>query len=119
MDTQHIGTASSKVERMQATPPRGEPDKLAIEARKEHFEGIYRFAPRRLSVKRPTYSRREHSITNGPVRCANHIPQWIGLVKAGDIDAAWEAYQTNCLPEITEARLSAGPAMRRRVYTPR
>ena len=38
---------------------------------------------------------------NGPRRIA-HIPQWIELVKAGDIDAAVElSHQTNTLPEIT------------------
>ncbi len=31
----------SKVEQMQATPARGEPDKLAIEARKTGFDEIY------------------------------------------------------------------------------
>ncbi len=43
----HASTAAqempvmSKVEQMQATPARGEPDKLAIEARKTGFDGIY------------------------------------------------------------------------------
>ncbi len=43
----HASTAAqempvmSKVEQMQATPARGEPDKLAIEARKTGFDEIY------------------------------------------------------------------------------
>ncbi len=42
----HASTAAqmpvmSKVEQMQATPWRGEPDKLAIEARKTGFDEIY------------------------------------------------------------------------------
>ncbi len=48
----HASTAAqempvmSKVEQMQATPARGEPDKLAIEARKTGFDEIYLpFAP--------------------------------------------------------------------------
>ncbi len=39
---------------------------------------------------------------NGPAPLHNHIPQWIELVKAGNIDAAVElSHQTNTLPEIT------------------
>ncbi|SUG65052.1 putative oxidoreductase [Salmonella enterica subsp. enterica] len=44
----------------------------------------------------------EHSICEWTCPLHNHIPQWIELVKAGDIDAAVElSHQTNCLPEIT------------------
>lgn len=104
VDTQHSGTASSKVERMQATPPRGEPDKLAIEARKTTFEEIY--LPFRAAQAEREASRcltcGEHSICEWTCPLHNHIPQWIELVKAGDIDAAVElSHQTNCLPEIT------------------
>ncbi len=104
VDTQHSGAASSKAERMQATPPRGEPDKLAIEARKTTFEEIY--LPFRAAQAEREASRclacGEHSICEWTCPLHNHIPQWIELVKAGDIDAAVElSHQTNCLPEIT------------------
>ncbi len=89
---------------MQATPPRGEPDKLAIEARKTTFEEIY--LPFRAAQAEREAARcltcGEHSICEWTCPLHNHIPQWIELVKAGDIDAAVElSHQTNCLPEIT------------------
>ncbi|TGB77450.1 oxidoreductase FeS-binding subunit, partial [Salmonella enterica subsp. enterica serovar Enteritidis] len=81
----HSGTASSKVERMQATPPRGEPDKLAIEARKTTFEEIY--LPFRAAQAEREAARcltcGEHSICEWTCPLHNHIPQWIELVKAG------------------------------------
>lgn len=104
VDTQHSGTTSSKAERMQATPPRGEPDKLAIEARKTTFEEIY--LPFRAAQAEREAARcltcGEHSICEWTCPLHNLIPQWIELVKVGDIDAAVElSHQTNCLPEIT------------------
>lgn len=75
VDTQHSGTASSKVERMQATP-RGEPDKLAIEARKTTFEEIY--LPFRAAQAEREASRcltcGEHSICECTCPLHNHIP---------------------------------------------
>ncbi|VDZ77579.1 oxidoreductase Fe-S binding subunit [Salmonella bongori] len=41
VDMERRPAKRSKAERMQATPPRGEPDKLAIEARKITFDEIY------------------------------------------------------------------------------
>ncbi|MCS5792761.1 hypothetical protein LNP59_09220 [Klebsiella pneumoniae subsp. pneumoniae] len=44
----------------------------------------------------------EHSICEWTCPLHNHIPQWIELVKAGNIAAAVAlSHQTNCLPEIT------------------
>ncbi|WP_336221291.1 formate-dependent uric acid utilization protein AegA [Citrobacter amalonaticus] len=94
----------SKIEQMRATPARGEPDKLAIEARKTSFDEIY--LPFRTAQAEQEASRclkcGEHSICEWTCPLHNHIPQWIELVKAGNIDAAVElSHQTNCLPEIT------------------
>ncbi|EZJ97209.1 glutamate synthase, small subunit domain protein [Escherichia coli 1-250-04_S1_C3] len=106
----HASTAAqempvmSKVEQMQATPARGEPDKLAIEARKTGFDEIY--LPFRVDQAQREASRclkcGEHSVCEWTCPLHNHIPQWIELVKAGNIDAAVElSHQTNTLPEIT------------------
>ncbi|HCA7079983.1 TPA: formate-dependent uric acid utilization protein AegA [Citrobacter sedlakii] len=94
----------SKIEQMRATSARGEPDKLAIDARKTGFEEIY--LPFRSAQAKQEASRclkcGEHSICEWTCPLHNHIPQWIERVKAGDIDAAVElSHQTNCLPEIT------------------
>lgn len=94
----------SKVEQMQATPERGEPDKLAIGARKTGFDEIY--LPFRAEQAEREASRclkcGDHSICEWTCPLHNHIPQWIELVKAGNIDAAVElSHQTNTLPEIT------------------
>ena len=52
----------------------------------------------------------EHSVCEWTCPLHNHIPQWIELVKAGNIDAAVElSHQTNTLPEITRTRLPARP----------
>lgn len=114
----HASTAAqempvmSKVEQMQATPARGEPDKLAIEARKTGFDEIY--LPFRADQAQREASRclkcGEHSVCEWTCPLHNHIPQWIELVKAGNIDAAVElSHQTNTLPEITGTRLPARP----------
>ena len=94
----------SKVEQMRATPPRGEPDKLPIAARKTGFDEIY--LPFRAQQAHQEASRclkcGEHSVCEWTCPLHNHIPQWIELVKAGNIDAAVElSHQTNTLPEIT------------------
>lgn len=94
----------SKIEQMRATPARGEPDKLAIDARKTGFDEIY--LPFRSAQAKQEASRclkcGEHSICEWTCPLHNHIPQWIERVTAGDIDAAVElSHQTNCLPEIT------------------
>lgn len=94
----------SKIEQMRATPARGEPDKLVIDARKTGFDEIY--LPFRSAQAKQEASRclkcGEHSICEWTCPLHNHIPQWIERVTAGDIDAAVElSHQTNCLPEIT------------------
>jgi len=96
--------ALNKVEQMRATPPRGEPDKLAIDARKTSFDEIY--LPFRTAQAEREAARclkcGEHSICEWTCPLHNHIPQWIELVKAGNIDDAVAlSHQTNCLPEIT------------------
>jgi len=93
-----------KAEQMQATPVRGEPDKLAPEIRKYHFDEIY--LPFRAGQAQREAQRcltcGEHSICEWTCPLHNHIPQWIEQVKAGNIEAAAElSHQTNCLPEIT------------------
>ncbi|MTH45898.1 formate-dependent uric acid utilization protein AegA [Intestinirhabdus alba] len=96
--------AVGKVEQMRTMVPRGEPDKLPVEARKNSFDEIY--LPFRTSQAQREASRclkcGEHSICEWACPLHNHIPQWIELVKSGNIDAAVElSHQTNCLPEIT------------------
>lgn len=61
----------SKVEQMQATPARGEPDKLAIEARKPVLmKFICHFAPTRHNGKpRAALSAASTAFVNGPARC--------------------------------------------------
>ena len=64
----HASTAAqempvmSKVEQMQATPARGEPDKLAIEARKTGFDEIYLYA------EDPTLTKEEYDNYHSFVR---------------------------------------------------
>lgn len=94
----------SKRDQMNATPPRGEPDKLDIAARKTGFAEIY--LPFSNTQAQQEAARcltcGEHSICEWTCPLHNHIPQWIERVKQGDIAAAVElSHQTNCLPEIT------------------
>ena len=94
----------AKVRQMAMTPPRGEPDKLAAEVRKSHFEEIYQpFTPQQAQQQAARcLTCGEHSICEWTCPLHNHIPQWIELVKAGNIAAAVAlSHQTNCLPEIT------------------
>ncbi|HHT0171136.1 TPA: FAD-dependent oxidoreductase [Klebsiella pneumoniae] len=96
--------AGAKVRQMAMTPPRGEPDKLAAEVRKSHFEEIYQpFTPQQAQQQAARcLTCGEHSICEWTCPLHNHIPQWIELVKAGNIAAAVAlSHQTNCLPEIT------------------
>ena len=93
-----------KVKQMLKTSPRGEPDKLALAARKTGFAEIY--LPFRADQAQREAERclkcGEHSVCEWTCPLHNHIPQWIERVKAGDITAAAElSHQTNCLPEIT------------------
>ncbi|WP_342324085.1 formate-dependent uric acid utilization protein AegA [Kosakonia sp. BYX6] len=93
-----------KVRQMHKTPPRGEPDKLPIAARKTGFDEIY--LPFRADQAQREAQRclkcGEHSICEWTCPLHNHIPQWVERVKEGDIAAAVElSHQTNCLPEIT------------------
>ncbi|TDT58596.1 glutamate synthase small subunit-like protein [Enterobacter sp. AG5470] len=93
-----------KVRQMRKTPPRGEPDKLPVAARKTGFDEIY--LPFRADQAHREAERcltcGEHSVCEWTCPLHNHIPQWIERVKAGDIAAAVElSHQTNCLPEIT------------------
>ncbi|MEH0884203.1 formate-dependent uric acid utilization protein AegA [Enterobacter sp. UNJFSC 003] len=96
--------AQSKLQQMQNTPTRGEPDKLPAEERATHFNEIY--LPFRTEQAQREASRclkcGEHSICEWTCPLHNHIPQWIERVNAGDIAGAVElSHQTNCLPEIT------------------
>lgn len=97
-------TPPTKMQQMQALPPRGEPDKLSPEARACHFNEIY--LPFRAEQAHREASRclkcGEHSICEWTCPLHNHIPQWIERVKEGDIAGAVAlSHQTNCLPEIT------------------
>ncbi len=72
----HASTAAqempvmSKVEQMQATPARGEPDKLAIEARKTGFDEIYLpFRADQAGKPRAALSAASTAFVNGPARC--------------------------------------------------
>ncbi|MGK9171965.1 formate-dependent uric acid utilization protein AegA [Yokenella regensburgei] len=94
----------NKVKQMLRMPPRGEPEKLAIAARKTGFDEIY--LPFRADQAQREAARcltcGEHSVCEWTCPLHNHIPQWIERVKAGDIEGAVElSHQTNCLPEIT------------------
>ena len=97
-------TPPTKMQQMQALPPRGEPDKLSPEARACHFNEIY--LPFRAEQAHREASRclkcGEHSICEWTCPLHNHIPQWIERVKEGDIAGAVAlSHQANCLPEIT------------------
>ena len=94
----------TKLQQMQTTPPRGEPDKLSAAERVGHFNEIY--LPFRAEQAAREASRclkcGEHSICEWTCPLHNHIPQWIERLNAGDIAGAVElSHQTNCLPEIT------------------
>lgn len=75
----------AKVRQMAMTPPRGEPDKLAAEARKSHFEEIYQpFTPAQAQQQAARcLTCGEHSICEWTCPLHNHIPQWVELVKSG------------------------------------
>ena len=97
-------TSGDKASQMAATPARGEADKLAADARKQHFGEIY--LPFSAEQARRETQRclkcGDRSICEWTCPLHNHIPQWIERVKAGDIASAVElSHQTNCLPEIT------------------
>lgn len=94
----------SKMRQLRSTAARGEPDKLAIAARKSGFDEIYLpFRPAQAQQEaQRCLTCGEHSICEWRCPLHNHIPQWIDRIKAGDIAAAVElSHQTNCLPEIT------------------
>ena len=99
-----VDAPRTKLQQMQTTPPRGEPDKLAGAERVSHFNEIY--LPFRAEQAAREVSRclkcGEHSICEWTCPLHNHIPQWIERLNAGDITGAAElSHQTNCLPEIT------------------
>jgi len=100
----HDVARRSKRAQMAATPPRGEPDKLDINARKTGFAEIYLpFTPDQAQDEAARcLTCGEHSVCEWTCPLHNAIPQWIDRVKQGDIAAAVElSHQTNCLPEIT------------------
>ncbi len=107
--------AGAKVRQMAMTPPRGEPDKLAAEVRKSHFEGdLSAVHPGAGAAAGRPLSHVWGSTVFAEWTCPlhNHIPQWIELVKAGNIAAAVAlSHQTNCLPEITGRVCPPGPAV--------
>lgn len=76
VDTQHSGTASSKVERMQATRRAANRINWRLKRVKPPLRKfICRFAPRRRSVKRPAASHAGNTVSaNGPVRCITIFP---------------------------------------------
>lgn len=73
----------SKVEQMRATPPRGEPDKLPIAARKTGFDEIY--LPFRAQQAHQEASRclkcGEHSVCEWTCPLHNHIPSGSNWLK--------------------------------------
>ena len=74
-----------------AMTPRAEPDKLAAEVRKSHFEEIYQpFTPQQAQRHRPPAVSHvwEHSILQMDLPLCITIPQWIELVKVRNIAAA-------------------------------
>ncbi|MHC0024175.1 formate-dependent uric acid utilization protein AegA [Enterobacter vonholyi] len=94
----------TKLQQMQATAPRGEPDKLAAAERVGHFNEIYLPFRAEQAVREASRCLKcgEHSICEWTCPLHNHIPQWIERLNAGDIAGAAElSHQTNCLPEIT------------------
>jgi hypothetical protein len=78
-------TPRTKLQQMQTTPPRGEPDKLAAAERVGHFNEIY--LPFRAEQAAREASRclkcGEHSICEWTCPLHNHIPQWIERLNAG------------------------------------
>ncbi|EMS9662473.1 TPA: formate-dependent uric acid utilization protein AegA [Klebsiella aerogenes] len=97
-------TSGDKASQMAATPARGEADKLAADARKQHFGEIYLpfSAAQAQRETQRCLKCGDRSICEWTCPLHNHIPQWIERVKAGDIASAVElSHQTNCLPEIT------------------
>ena len=103
-DVAQEDAAPRKLQQLQALAGRGEPDKLKPADRAKNFDEIY--LPFRAEQAHREASRclkcGEHSICEWTCPLHNHIPQWIELVKAGDIEgAAALSHETNCLPEIT------------------
>ncbi len=90
---------------MAMTPRAREPDKLAAEVRKSHFEEIYQpFTPQQAQQQAARcLTCGEHSICEWTPPAASTISRsGSSLVKAGNIAAAVAlSHQTNCLPEIT------------------
>ncbi|VTN30916.1 pyridine nucleotide-disulfide oxidoreductase family protein [Klebsiella pneumoniae] len=77
--------AGAKVRQMAMTPPRGEPDKLAAEVRKSHFEEIYQpFTPEQAQQQAARcLTCGEHSIANGPARCITISRSGLSWLKRG------------------------------------
>lgn len=114
---QAAAVARTKAVQMAETPERSEPDKLALTARKTGFNEIY--LPFSTTQAQRESSRclkcGDHSICEWTCPLHNHIPQWIELVKAGDIASAVAlSHQTNA--RNYRSRLSAGQALRRGLY---
>ena len=99
---------------MAMTPPRGEPDKLAAEVRKSHFEEIYQpFTPQQAQQQAARcLTCGEHSICEWTCPLHNHIPQWVELVKAGEYRRRGRPFPSDQLPAGDHwPRLSPGPAV--------
>lgn len=101
---QPLSADMSAVAKMQATPPRQDPDKIDIGLRKTGFAEIYRTFTKIQAQGQAERCLKcgEHSICEWTCPLHNHIPQWIELIKEDRVMEAVElSHQTNCLPEVT------------------
>lgn len=101
---QAVTADCSMVQKMRATPPRQDAEKIALRLRKTDFAEIYRAfdKPRAEQQAERCLKCGEHSICEWTCPLHNAIPQWIELVKEGRVMEAVElSHRTNCLPEVT------------------
>ncbi len=107
--------AGAKVRQMAMTPPRGEPDKLAAEVRKSHFEEIYQpFTPQQAQQQQPPAVSRVGStvFANGPARCITISRSGSSWLKRGISPPRGRAFPSDQLPAGDHRpRLSPGPAV--------
>jgi glutamate synthase (NADPH/NADH) small chain len=82
--------------------PRRDPDKLAVEARTQHFQEIYAaYSPESAAEQAGRCLSCGNPFCEWKCPVHNYIPNWLALINAGKLfEAAELSHQTNSLPEV-------------------
>jgi glutamate synthase (NADPH) small chain len=82
--------------------PRRDPDKLAVEARTQHFHEIYtQYSPESAAEQAGRCLSCGNPFCEWKCPVHNYIPNWLALINAGKLfEAAELSHQTNSLPEV-------------------